>query len=85
MVKLLPGKLNGGIIAQISFWDEKFRLLLVKNGHFYDFISLKTAEENGWTKQNMKTVDLRDMGNLYYGGTIVTVDPARFGPQAFNQ
>ena len=83
VVKLLPDKLKGGIIAKISFWDDKYRPLLVKNDFFYDFVSARVAEENGWTKENLKEATLRDISKLHYGGIIRTVDPSRFGPNAF--
>lgn len=83
VIKLLPDKLKGGIIAKISFWDDKYRPLLVKNDFFYDFVSARVAEENGWTKENLKEATLRDISKLHYGGIIRTVDPSRFGPNAF--
>jgi len=40
-------------------------------------------EENGWAAKNINNTDLRDISKLSFGGIIETVDPSRFGPNAF--
>jgi len=81
VVKLLPVKLEGGIIANIS--EDEYRPFLVKNDFLYNFSSSRIAEENGWNPDNLQKVVLRDASRLPYGGSIKTVDPSRFGPAAF--
>lgn len=83
VVKLLPDKLKGGIIAKISITGDEYWPLLVKNGYFYQFLSQEVAEENGWTQNNIKLAELRDISKLPFGGIINNVDPSQFGPKAF--
>jgi lysophospholipase L1-like esterase len=80
---LLPAKLQGGVIAQISITDDSYWPLLIKNGYFYRIASQKIAEDNGWTQENIKVADLRDINKLPFGGVIETVNPSLYGPAAF--
>jgi len=83
VVKLLPEKLNGFFFAKNSITDDNYLPFLVKNDFFYPVVSKKILEENGWTEEDMRKVDLRDISKLSYGGILETVDPSRFGPKAF--
>ena len=82
--KSLPDRLHGGVIAQISINDNNYWPLFVKDNYFFRFSNQEIAEKNGWSQQNIKIADLREISRLKYGGLISTVDPSRFGPEASN-
>jgi len=85
VVKLLPNKLNGLFFVQNSFRDDKFPPFLIKNDLFYIVVSKKILEANGWSQENIRNVDIRDISKLSYGGNISTVNPSQFGPNTFEK
>lgn len=61
--------------------ERLFRFLLVRDGKLWRFRDRQVFEANGWSLDGLPSVTSRDVAGLPYGGTVDTVEPARFGPR----
>ncbi len=76
---LLPAVLKGGVAIRKV---DGYLVMLVKDDGVWHFSSMDVVEKNGWSMDQIRLVQDRDISRLPYGGVIRDVDPERFGPMA---
>jgi lysophospholipase L1-like esterase len=75
----LPSQPPRGLVAT-QVGEKQFLLYLVNEEGRWLFASSELAALNGWDLDNMPVVPRRDLARVPVRGTVVTVDPERFGP-----
>ncbi len=69
--KLLPSKPEGGIV--VNYGGDDIQVFLVRDGYLWNFSSKELFHKNGWRTNLLRSVSIRDIANIPFGGTISTV------------
>jgi lysophospholipase L1-like esterase len=69
-----------GLVA-VRRGENQYQIYLARAGEAWLFPSLDLLRQNGWSPEQVKLVEPRDLAGLARG-RVETVDPGRFGPEA---
>lgn len=75
---LLPEKSSG--VFRMSYLQKPGPVYLIHNNQLWNFASKQLFLQNGWTPEDIKKYNYRDIANLPHGGLIERADPTIFGP-----
>jgi len=62
--------------------DDRFRIVLLRDGKLWPFISRELVESHGWRPGQLRPLAARDLARFPMMPEIVEVDLERFGPRA---
>jgi lysophospholipase L1-like esterase len=79
----LPEHPPRGLVL-VDLGGQRYQPMLATDDGLRSFASSELIEANGWTAADMRRVTERDVLGLPLLNVITSVQPERFGPQAFN-